>query len=310
VTGPRHAQPYLQRVHAFQRWAVDNQVLLLGIRELFHADRPMRNHAIFEAEVDRPSTRGKAAASDNNRWEVLDLIGGGYADGDSAIRTGVRALLQKSLESAAGYGSHPSENTIYAGPAAHPVWRWSRSGDLHLASVTPAVAQHPRPEMVWDAVFETIRGVPELRERVRTVTDVYISRDEQMHVIRLPWRARQLLEVAQPKWRRHDDDDHYDDDGELRDDASNWRRLQLDGGERSYLATFRPEAPKRTDTPKDPATDWYPVGPAPAWSEVRPASPEALTPHGDRQPSDLNIKFDYFEVRKALEEIEAESSQR
>jgi hypothetical protein len=56
---------------------------------------------------------------------------------------------------------------------------WNRDGDLHLTYVEPAVRRHPRPDLIWNAVFTVLRRIPEVCTRIDTITDVIVVEDEE-----------------------------------------------------------------------------------------------------------------------------------
>ncbi|WP_331282894.1 hypothetical protein [Kineosporia mesophila] len=143
-------------------WAAENDVLLVNVDEVFHADAPMLLHEEYGLEVAKRLTRGLSAASDHLRLEVLDRFGGLYLDGDNACEPGrIAGLIDAVAAGPAGFTVHVIEGEgvdgdLIVAPAGHPVLRlWQETartsygltqrqlfgGDHVMASLGPGIPE-------------------------------------------------------------------------------------------------------------------------------------------------------------------------
>ncbi|MDR7325881.1 MULTISPECIES: hypothetical protein [Catenuloplanes] len=171
--------------------------------------------------VDQPATdiRRKLAM-----WlggpQILDRIGDRLdpryraADGElpglRSVTMGQAGAWYRAdpLEPVRGYGDH-ERPAVLPGLAATLVWHLRfRQGDLYLPAVAPVVAGFADRDAVWRELLEPFLTEPELRGRVRTVTDVVMVGDAelgpQVRTVPLPADLRAALgltESAVPEWR-------------------------------------------------------------------------------------------------------------
>ncbi|MDP9796152.1 putative nucleic acid-binding Zn-ribbon protein [Catenuloplanes nepalensis] len=98
---------------------------------------------------------------------------------------------------------------VLPGLAATLVWHLRfRQGDLYLPAVAPVVAGFADPAAVWRELLEPFLTEPELRGRVRTVTDTVMVGDAehgpQVRTVPLPADLRDALGLTAdpaPEWR-------------------------------------------------------------------------------------------------------------
>ncbi|MBQ6643431.1 MAG: hypothetical protein IJH84_20675, partial [Saccharopolyspora sp.] len=111
-------------VRQMSDWAQRNNVRLVNIHEMFHADSPMRLAARFNSQSAQLSGRGWAGASDIARLEILRAFGGTYTDGDNTVRDPDQAQAVVRTQEAWALPTISKKligNSAFAMPRQHPV---------------------------------------------------------------------------------------------------------------------------------------------------------------------------------------------
>src|SRR6266545_750194 len=82
-------------VAEMRAWAVQHNILLVNVDEVFHAGAPMVRAAEYRLESAKATPTGLTAASNILRLEALDRFGGIYIDGDNPVVSldGIQDLL-------------------------------------------------------------------------------------------------------------------------------------------------------------------------------------------------------------------------
>lgn len=128
----------MDRIRTMLEWAQDNDIHLVNVFEVFHAEQPMITHSQFMAELTKQLPRGYAGASDHLRVEIMARFGGAYVDGDNqfeaadrSLSVGLPDLFDAVVGSLHGFALHllPNQvvaNDVIVAPAGHPaliLWR-------------------------------------------------------------------------------------------------------------------------------------------------------------------------------------------
>ncbi|WP_452039175.1 WXG100-like domain-containing protein [Amycolatopsis samaneae] len=159
----------LYGVYEMLQWAMDNDVILVNVDEVFHSEAPMTAQLGFQTELVKQTARGYAAASDILRLEIARRFGAYYADGEYATTAESFVSAQEAIASPAGYGIHKDGtkqgNDLFVIPKAHPV------ADLMLTQIRENHAKSqqellPPVEAIGANAFVTI---PYLRARRHSV---------------------------------------------------------------------------------------------------------------------------------------------
>ncbi|MDH6116824.1 hypothetical protein ABH930_000243 [Kitasatospora sp. GAS204A] len=153
---PARAEPVPRRgrndplaaVRSLLDWATGNGIHLVNIFEVFHAEAPMKLRAPFVLEMSKQLARGYASASDHLRVDIIERLGGAYADGD-VVLVGADAesepeerlpdFFDRVAGSLLGFTMNPLPgegvcNDILVAPAHHPaIALWAECARLNYS---------------------------------------------------------------------------------------------------------------------------------------------------------------------------------
>ncbi|HXA58597.1 MAG TPA: hypothetical protein VNW94_05490 [Streptosporangiaceae bacterium] len=159
---------------------------------------------------------------------------------------------------------------------------YNRNGDLRLTGAADAIARHPQPKMVWEAVLRFLASRADLQDLVRGVTMRRLLGADEEFVVELPESVRGLVRYLageQPPLGASEGDDA----GEF------WFGEEHGGGwwlgEQSVAARLEPYEPHRESLAgPSPGRVGWPAPPGP-WEESNPQDAESA--FGDmREPAD------------------------
>ncbi|MFI5843119.1 hypothetical protein ACIA8K_25755 [Catenuloplanes sp. NPDC051500] len=150
IVAARQSLPGTDDVRNFVEWADQQQIRLINVGEIFHAEAPMHLQAQYTAEWSRGVKSAYGAASDILRAEVLHRFGGVYTDGDNTLNGDLDAAVQQVVDSDSGLAIGAESTTV---PGAV-----GRNSNAVL--VTPA--SHPSIRAYLDAISQNYtRGMEE-----------------------------------------------------------------------------------------------------------------------------------------------------
>ncbi|KQC35939.1 hypothetical protein [Frankia sp. ACN1ag] len=144
---PVGADDPLRYVRTLATWARDNDVALVNVDEVFHADHPLYLRPQYVLEMAKQRPRGYTSATDHLRVELVHTFGGLYIDGDIRFDAGspegghpgsVPELLAAVAASTCGFTLNilsidiGISNDLIVGSARHPALRlWMECARLN-----------------------------------------------------------------------------------------------------------------------------------------------------------------------------------
>jgi hypothetical protein len=200
----------LAGARALYAWAVENDISLVSVAEVFSAAAPMTLHASYTLEICKQLPRGYAAASDGLRVEIVHRFGGLYADGDMSFEPPSEPPAYD-----AGVPDGPPSRSGFWGPrglrpAANGTWRPEELPAFfdRLARSVPGFAMNPHPDgrvgadviaapaghpvlALWRecARLNYLMGQPQLFGGVKAMAVGYVGFPWQEHRYLVPHRS-------------------------------------------------------------------------------------------------------------------------
>ena len=94
---PQAGPDPLAEVREMLTWARQNNIRLINVDEVFHADAPMVLNGPFRSALAKQDGPGYAEASDILRVEILLRFGGIYSDGDNKFKWRNPYMIESTL---------------------------------------------------------------------------------------------------------------------------------------------------------------------------------------------------------------------
>jgi hypothetical protein len=200
----------LAGARALYSWAVENDISLVSVSEVFSAAAPMSLHASYTLEMCKQLPRGYAAASDGLRVEIVHRFGGLYADGDMSFEPPTEP---PTLD--AGVPDGPPSRSGWWGvrgfrPVTDGAWQPEELPAFfdRLATSVPGFAMNPHPDgrvgadviaapaghpalALWRecARLNYLIGQPQMFGGVQVMSAAYVGFPWQEHRYLVPHRS-------------------------------------------------------------------------------------------------------------------------
>ncbi|MCL9759579.1 hypothetical protein [Frankia sp. AiPa1] len=117
---PRALDP-LTDVRPLVRWALDNDIALVNVHEVFHAGAPLYLHPQYVLEMAKQRPRGYTSATDHLRVELVHTFGGLYIDGDIRFGAGPASTAPGEAADPGGPGGPGTLPDLFGATAASAV---------------------------------------------------------------------------------------------------------------------------------------------------------------------------------------------